>query len=933
MKFKLSKSSAAVSLAMMPLLFATSFNVIANEDDKEKSSDTEVIVVSGIKASLIKAQEIKRSSDTVIESVTAEDLGKFSDENIGDALARVPGVQIERNDGGQSGDRISIRGMGPSFVATSVNGRTLLSSGNEGLNNMRSFNLDVLPSFLFTGATVKKMATASDVEIGLAGGVDMQTLKPLDRGLYKDTSNGEKDTSFVSVQLQGSQDSIMEDIGHNASILMGGKSEDGTLGYYVGYSKRQQNIGTDQIITDAPHYENLNIDDDSDGVADRVVEGVIVPFWQGNEPIRMDRGRETFSGAIQWKPSDDLQLIVDFTRAELDYKSYRNRGVEGYWTGIWGAVIDANSIQLNEDETVLQHADFSGFSDGIYPIAHQALALEYDAKTINNIMGANLSWQVNDDLKMIVDVSYSDIDYDQPLFYGLIGKTIPSNGNYYDVSGDYPINSFADDIENSTTPYAHQFNAVRYINMEGDDLALKVDFEHEFGQGIFEYFEYGARYNKVSILSRRSIDLSFPDVNTPRDDAAIVDAIFTGEFSNFNFLDGNDAFPSLDLQGYSDSYPEFKYAQSVCSDINQTTQVSDTEAYCIAQNPTSLADSTEESLAIYGQANLAGSMMDMDWAGNVGVRVVNVKNEGHGVINNVDTGAYENVTTKGDYTEILPSANFSLYLNDNVTWRLGVSKVVTRPEQSDLVPRISATFPDPTADPDALPRATAGNPDLKPYSAWLFDSTIELYTPNDGAVVFSFFYKDVKDFIGKEVVYDTVPGYEDEIFIVNKPLNISDADVVGFEVGFNQPFSFLPDLWSGLGLQANYTYVQSSFDESEKVGDFGYGMPGSSRNNANAILYYEKSGLGLRLSATYRDEYFANLNPQQAELSAGIFTESSIEFTLGANYYVNEYLSLNLNVQNMFKEDRRDFAVGNTDVFSAYFKRPRIITFGLTMKM
>lgn len=926
MKYK--KSLLATVITMM---FTSAHG--AQDTKKEKEDEIEVIVVSGIRSSMAKAQHLKRDASSVIEAITAEDLGKFSDENIGDALARVPGVQIERNDGGQSGDRISIRGMGPSFVTTTVNGRTSLSSGTEGLNNMRSFNLDVLPSFLFTGATVSKMPTADAIELGLAGAVDMQTLKPLDGGLYKEGPNGEKDNFFTNIQLQANHGSISEEVGHNASIIIGGRTDDDKLGYYFGYSTRQQDVGVDQIITDAPHFENLNIDEDGDGAADRVAEGVIVPWWVGNEPIRMDRERETISGAIQWLPNDDIKLIVDFNHATLDNKSFRNRVADGYWTGIWGNVIDADSIVLNEDESVLQYADFSGFNGGNgSALSHQALAIQYDNKTEVDMLGANLSWFLTDKLSMEVDLSYSTIDYGQQSRYGLIGASIPSNGTFYDITGDYPTNGYASAIEASAEVYEHQWNSVRYIAMEGDDQALKVDFEYDIYNGLVESITFGGRYNQVNILSKRSQEVNNPDVGEPRNDADIVAAIFSGTYSNLDFMDGSFAFPVLGSDDYKNAYPEYTNAQGVCSDITAQTLVSDTQPYCIAQDPNSLADSKEKSFAIYGQAFFAGEVMDMDWNANAGVRVINVENTGSGIVK-LENGENKQVTTKGDYTEVLPSANFSLHLNDNVTWRLGAGKVLTRPEQADLVPRISVSIPGPEADPDALGRGTAGNPDLAPYSAWLLDSTLELYTPNDGSIVFSFFYKDVKDFIAKEVTQDTIPGFGDEQFIVNKPLNISDAEVLGFEVGFNQPFTFLPGHWSGLGLQANYTKVKSSFEESDKVGDFGFGMPGSSENNANAILYYENNGIGIRLSATYRDDYFASLNPQQAELAAGIFTESSVEVSLGASYYINKNFSVNFDIQNMFEEDRRDFAIGNTDAFSSYFKRPRRATLGLTIRM
>ncbi len=139
----------------------------------------EEVVVTGIKASLDNAAEIKRASDSIVDAITAEDIGLFSDNNIGEALQRIPGVQLERSEG--EGYRISIRGLGPRFVRTTLNGRTALSSpGGESGSDARGFSFNIIPSEVITRATVKKSAEAMDVEGGIGGVVDLETTRPLD---------------------------------------------------------------------------------------------------------------------------------------------------------------------------------------------------------------------------------------------------------------------------------------------------------------------------------------------------------------------------------------------------------------------------------------------------------------------------------------------------------------------------------------------------------------------------------------------------------------------------------------------------------------------------------------------------------------------------------------------------------------------------------
>lgn len=154
-----------VTTLSIPFTTAT----FAEEANKAEEKKIEVIEVKGIRSSILKAQHLKRNADSVIDAISADDLGKFSDASISDAIQRIPGVQIERNDGGQEGDCVSIRGLGPTYVTTLVNGRTAMSSGTEGLSNLRSFNLEVIPTDIVSTVIIKKTPTASDPESGLAG--------------------------------------------------------------------------------------------------------------------------------------------------------------------------------------------------------------------------------------------------------------------------------------------------------------------------------------------------------------------------------------------------------------------------------------------------------------------------------------------------------------------------------------------------------------------------------------------------------------------------------------------------------------------------------------------------------------------------------------------------------------------------------------------
>jgi TonB-dependent receptor len=166
------KALSLSAVLSLPLLAPVTVHAQADEPLEE-------IVVHGIRQSLDTAAAIKRNSDAIVDAITAEDIGLFSDNNIGEALQRVPGVQVERSEG--EGFRVSIRGLGPRFVRTTLNGRTALSSpGGEGGSDARGFSFNVIPSEVITKATVHKSTQAIDVEGGIGGVVNLETTRPLD---------------------------------------------------------------------------------------------------------------------------------------------------------------------------------------------------------------------------------------------------------------------------------------------------------------------------------------------------------------------------------------------------------------------------------------------------------------------------------------------------------------------------------------------------------------------------------------------------------------------------------------------------------------------------------------------------------------------------------------------------------------------------------
>ncbi|WP_371186034.1 TonB-dependent receptor [Thalassotalea maritima] len=899
-------SMAIKGMAVTAMSLPMTFTANAEEVPQIKDKDVEVIEVKGIRSSILKAQHMKRGADSVIDAISADDLGKFSDAAISDAIQRIPGVQIERNDGGQEGDRVSIRGLGPTYVTTLVNGRTAMSSGTEGLSNLRSFNLEVVPTDVVSTIVIKKTPTASDPESGLAGSVELKTREALDAFQYKDGKN-----YFGSLTLQGDKGSIGDELGHRGSVLFGAKTDDDSLGFYVSYLDSESKPGRDQLFPTVLQ-EDIQIDNTGDGIPDEIIEDVHIINAIDFEPIRETQLRESFAAGMQWKVNDQLMVTADTVFTSFDNASIRNRIAPVFGPAITGSVFSPDDVVITDIDghKTLQSVSQGGFSDG-QNVTVQFIPFLFGNKTESSVSGINMDYQISSRFKMNIDLHYSDVDYVQDLDLPILLQDIDAQQVSFDTNNGL-FHADLGEIDNASYQFPSWAALVRDVFLEGEQYGARADFEYILSGNFIESIEFGARYTKEELDSTRTNILSVSGDLTDDELYAIGQAGIGSTNTDYNFYSGSNVFndfPDGDLDVFYDAIPA----------LGQTNE--------LGMDPASSFSYQEEVLALYGEANMYGQMFGYDYSTNVGLRAVNVKFSGQGIRINPDQTT-EPTNTSNDYWEFLPSANLSLDISYDTTLRLAAAKVMSRPNPSDLVPREAAN---PIYNVGDIPTGQRGNAKLEPTISYIFDATLEYYNESEGAYVASVFYKDVNDFVFPVTTRERLRGQGDTIYDVRTPLNYSDGNVQGVELGFNQPFIFLDGLWSGFGLQANYTYSDSEFDED--VGDNGYGFPGSSKHNFNSILYFEKGDLGVRLSYIYRDDYFRNLPGQgaQAENSSAVFTEADERVNFNASYDISEHFSVFFDVNNLTEEGRRDFYY-QKETFNGSFNRERTLTLGFTAR-
>ncbi|MEO9571958.1 MAG: TonB-dependent receptor [Polaribacter sp.] len=952
----------------------------------DAQSLTEIVITTGIRSSQAAAIEAKRDAAVVIEAITPEDIGNFSDNNVADALQRIAGVQIERDVDDVSGDRVSIRGIGPQFVQVTMNGRSPISAGNEGKSDFRKFNLNVIPSEIISGARIHKTTQAKEVATAIGGTVDFLTIKPLEMR-YKRGKN-----YVASAQVRTQQNSELNELdpakftGRASGVYVTKISE--KLGFAISAIYANEDKQKDETSFRTFDFVNFKEDTNGNGAfdegVDKTYDNLLIAKTINNTLIRSNEERLAGSVAIQFQPTEELDFVFDYTRTNVESNSSRQAfqlslgagGAKGLFGG--DHLFDVGDILLDDRDNLL-YISPSNNVDTRTTISNKAQF--FDNYTTNNILGLRTKYTPSEKFNILFDVSYSDLDFFQNLtqvtgqFQGKRGETADGYDQTelsIDISGETPNYTLPADVFN---PRNINLNAVsrRLINTKGYNYASKIDVEYYLSKAA--KITSGARYSITDFEARET--LSSKTTAFDAYGATLTDDQKTG-FQNLlthtagaGFNGGTVA--GLDngwiyVPGYEalDMFPGFANLDGgSVFDFNVALEDVVSEDGNLIFNPAKSYGAEETSSDFYTQLDWKTALFQIPVALNFGVRAIRTGNTSEGFssvqfkdFQDEDEALVKTLTIPDIYHEVstsrwdvLPSFNSNFTLKENLRLRLNVSKGVSRPKFKDLIPNNTITFvtnvpagTDLSGQTLVRGEVKSGNPDLKPYTAWMYDLTLEGYTKSRGAFIFSAFFKDIKDYIARGVVEDAAyPGeeilgfelptnQEGLLFDISKPINITDGQIYGFEAGVTQPFTFLPGFAKGFGIKANYSYVESSFDGA--VGDAANGFPGTSKHSANGTFYYEQKAFSLRFTAAYRGDYLSNLGGVgSTRADESHYTEGTtiLGFTARVNM-LKRKLQLTTGVSNMTGEDIRRYQGDDKTSFSAYYDRDPIWKFGLRYK-
>ncbi len=914
--FSMTLLSAAIVAAMSSSVYAQSNNnpISNSQVSTSQVDELEDVVVYGIRNSLKTSADFKKNSAVVVDSITAEDIGKFPDANVADSLQRVTGIQISRDRGGE-GRFVSVRGLGSQFNMTLLNGRTLATD-----NSGRDFSFDVMPSEAISGADIYKASMASLQEGSIGGLISLKTLKPLDNpGLHIKASAG---------QLY---DDGTEKFSGQYSGIVSNSFMDDTLGASFGltYSKRHWKADTYESFTERA-ISTADVDVDGDGNNDAV--NAWAPDIITMQHKFGERERIGAVGALQFKPDERIDTTLDFF-----YSNYKTPERSYSYNINFGTASDFSYSALQpwstpaEDDGVPIDYIATGFSAGKANLEIGNDTQERETDTY--MIGWNTIFQATDALELTMDLAYSKAER-------------PNKGdNMYTVAG---INEVAYEWQTTAkgvpmldcmTPDGracwdinNEDIAVHFMELKGEQVideavSFRFDGDYDFNfMALDSKLEFGVTYStreKDKAIYKTANGCSYCSSFNRRVSQVGITAVLP-EAVNYDagFDTGISYWPALD------PYALFAALRSFDRIEGQEGRFETQIAPQLRERESTVIE--EQVAGGYLQANVSGDQ----WNAIAGVRWVQTDTTSSGHIQDLKElqkipgssnyqGVYGDsiaVSEENTYDNFLPSININYDLQDNLKLRASASQTITRPTISQLGPDLNWEINSGT------PRVSfGGNPALEPIKSNNYDLSLEWYGENGSSASVAGYYKDISNFIfwaGETLVYNITvteegapPITEDVEFGSGRPYNGDTATLTGVELALQQLFD------NGFGVQFNYTWADSTSNTT--VGDVTIKgeLDGVSTNTYNLMGFYETDSYSARLSYSYRDAYVAGA--RSGKWGNPLLNNDYASLDLSLSYDINDNVEIYLEAQNLLEEYNHryygDFAA--TKYYEQYSRR------------
>lgn len=863
---------------------------------QDTSSDVETITVTGIRAAIESSIEAKRESTSIVEAVSAEDIGKLPDVSIAESLARLPGLAAQRVRG--RAQVISVRGLGPDYTTALLNGREQVSAGDN-----RGVEFDQYPSELISQALVYKTPDAQLVSQGLAGTVDLRTIRPLDFG--------QRSVSLSASYELNANDELNTDFDDNGYRITGtyvDQFANDTIGVVLSFADQN-------TPTQGEKYEICNFQDLGGNTGPEC-------FKMFSESRDLDR--TAMLGTLEFEPNDTFNASVDVMYTEFTDGGIR-RGIE-LATGNW---LGGSNSGISHDTGAAENGFVTeGSFRNIFGVVRNDVQ-EREAELFS--IGLNAQWRPFDYWEFEGDVSFSRVERTALDFESYMGFEEGGWPNYpsavdtinYAFTGDrYRFTSdvgagYADpSLMVLTDPGGWgQDGFHKTLNTDDELSALRLSATREFTRGVITSVEGGLYFThreKERETIENFVDLASGNPGEPIPSSYLMDPTSLSWVSNISV-------PAYNPQSLLDDGIYTLRPLNPAWIVGKQWQVE------------------EDVLVAYGQANIESQVGNFPVIGNIGVQVVQTDQSSTGPASYQDAVLGTTVTDGDEYTEVLPSMNFSFQLNDDTYLRVGAARTLARARMDDMRASVSVNSPDttvcdidpvtgdliyvPPSDPTrSCLSGSGGNPRLRPYMADSFDVSLEHYF-GDGAGYWSIaaFHKEIDNWVFGSVarvvdVSDVIdeafgagtaaanPGVGDAIFYGAE--NVQGGWIQGMEFSLSLPAEvFLPEMFEGLGMFATYSITDSEI--IPPTATEAITIPGLSEELGNITVYYERDGWEFRVSNRWRSDFLAELPDftGQPDFRSAL-EESVVDAQIGYEFIEGPLNGLTVQVQanNLFDE-------------------------------
>ncbi len=897
------RSILALSASALALTLAGA--AVAQEAAPAGSDEVEAVVVTGFRASLQSAMNLKRNETGVVDAIKAEDIAQFPDLNLAESLQRIPGVSISRING--EGRQITVRGLGSEYTRVRINGMEAISTtggtaNSGGTNRGRGFDFNVFASDLFNSIAVRKTASADIEEGSLGGTVDLQTARPFDSRKPQ-----------LVLSAGASYNTLAEKTTPRLSALASRTFFDGKFGALISVAYEERRLkeeganisrwavggsnGAFNAASTVPGYTIAQINETN------TTTGIFAPRIPAYVSYDIENKRLGVSGAFQFKPDENTEITLDTLYAYLagTRKEAQLQAIGLSRTGAGkpqtiirdGVVENGNLVYARMDNVDMRTQS-----------AYDELNTEFKQFT--------LSAKRNIGQRLVIGAlaGYADSTFTQPVSTIVTFDRANTNNYIYDFrGGGAPKIDLGFDATNPANWSAINGTSevrIRPTFVENQFSTAKIYGEWEANENLkikagvdwrkFEYDSYGLYRTTETVVQTL----------TPAE-LASVSKVFSGFGKGLSMPAGNaTSWLTPDIDKYNALLNI--YSNTGIYALTGTNNSSARGQYGAVE---------EQSTGAYIQAEYRFQAFGLPFRGDAGLRRVHTEQESAGYA--AVTGGISRLDVKRDYDITLPSFNLAADVTDTFVTRFSAAKTIARPGIGSLSPGGDVNVQGTNRN------YSSGNPYLRPTQSKNVDVSLEWYPTSGTMLAAGFFFKKIDTFVAtqtQQLVYNTLglPASlldgtrveTTELFQVSKPLNTKGGNLKGFELNVQQPLTFLPGWLSHFGVIANYTYVASKIEYPTTQAAGGpvviEDLIGLSKNAANMTLYYETPTWSVRGSLAYRDGYLTQVPGADGNRVQG--TNETLNVDMQASWNIRDNLRLSIEGVNLTDEFNEQY-VGN----------------------